>query len=180
MLIIFGGLPGVGKTAIARELARAIEALHLRIIRSSKLSAPPGSRISRSTTRGTASHMRLRKTTCALAGSSLPIRSIRSLTRDAWVSVANRAGVRAFEIEVTCSDVNEHRRRVEMRTSDIPGLRLPTWEEVIARDYHPWNREHLVIDTAGRTVEQNVVTVRRAFILPKFLTTPIVRGGESR
>ena len=31
MLIIFGGLPGVGKTAIARELARQIGAVHLRI-----------------------------------------------------------------------------------------------------------------------------------------------------
>ena len=31
MLIIFGGLPGVGKTAIAVELARLIGAVHLRI-----------------------------------------------------------------------------------------------------------------------------------------------------
>ena len=31
MLIIFGGLPGTGKTAIARELARQIGAVHLRI-----------------------------------------------------------------------------------------------------------------------------------------------------
>src|ERR1017187_8131926 len=31
MLIIFGGLPGVGKTAIAKELARLIGALHLRV-----------------------------------------------------------------------------------------------------------------------------------------------------
>ena len=31
MLIIFGGLPGVGKTALAVELARLIGAVHLRI-----------------------------------------------------------------------------------------------------------------------------------------------------
>jgi len=31
MLIVFGGLPGVGKTAIARELARRIAAVYLRI-----------------------------------------------------------------------------------------------------------------------------------------------------
>src|ERR1035438_611208 len=31
MLIIFGGLPGVGKTAIAAELARLTGALHIRI-----------------------------------------------------------------------------------------------------------------------------------------------------
>ena len=30
MLLIFGGLPGVGKTGIAIALARAIEAVHVR------------------------------------------------------------------------------------------------------------------------------------------------------
>jgi hypothetical protein len=82
-------------------------------------------------------------------------------TREAWLSVATRARVRAIEIEVKCSDINEHRRRVETRTADIPGLKLPTWEEVIGRKYLPWDREHLVIDTAGRTVEQNADAIRR-------------------
>lgn len=31
MLIVLSGLPGVGKTAISRDLARAIGAVHLRI-----------------------------------------------------------------------------------------------------------------------------------------------------
>jgi predicted kinase len=31
MLIIFGGLPGVGKTEIARELARQLKAMYVRI-----------------------------------------------------------------------------------------------------------------------------------------------------
>jgi predicted kinase len=31
MLIIFGGLPGTGKTTIARELARQLGAVHVRI-----------------------------------------------------------------------------------------------------------------------------------------------------
>ena len=31
MLIVFGGLPGTGKTTVARELARQLGAVHLRI-----------------------------------------------------------------------------------------------------------------------------------------------------
>jgi predicted kinase len=96
-----------------------------------------------------------------IADSVNPLR----LTREAWVSVANRVRVRAIEIEVKCSDVNEHRRRVERRTADIPGLELPTWEEVVGREYDPWDGEHLVIDTAGRTVGQNVDAIRQ--VLPE-------------
>ncbi len=87
------------------------------------------------------------------------------LTRDAWVEVANRAQVSAIEIEVKCSNASEHRHRVENRMADIPGLRLPTWQEVVSRDYHPWDREHVVIDTASRSVEQNIKILRE--VLPR-------------
>src|SRR6266566_1536793 len=60
------------------------------------------------------------------------------------------------------SDPDEHRRRAEMRISDIPGLQLPTWEEIVSREYHPWDREHIVVDTALRDVEQNVKMLREA------------------
>jgi hypothetical protein len=39
--------------------------------------------------------------------------------------------------------------RVETRRSDIPGLKLPIWENAVGRE---WSRDHLVIDTAGKTV----------------------------
>jgi len=166
MLIIFGGLPGVGKTAIAAELARLIGALHLRIdsieqaIRASGVASQPlndvGYRVAYAVAED---NLRIGRT--VIADSVNPLR----LTREAWVSVANRVRVRAIEIEVKCSDVNEHRRRVESRTADIPGLELPTWEEVVGREYDPWDGEHLVIDTAGRTVGQNVDAIRQ--VLPE-------------
>jgi predicted kinase len=166
MLIIFGGLPGVGKTAIAAELARLIGALHLRIdsieqaIRASGVVSQPlndaGYRVAYAVAEDN-----LRVGRIVIADSVNPLH----LTREAWVSVANRVRVAAIEIEVTCSDVHEHRRRVETRTSDILGLKLPTWEEVVDREYHPWDREHLVIDTAGRTVGQNVDAIRQ--VLPE-------------
>jgi hypothetical protein len=84
------------------------------------------------------------------------------ITRDAWLEVGQCARVDIIEIEVICSDSLEHRSRVEGRMPEIFGLRLPTWEEVISREYHPWSREHIVIDTAGRSVDQNVGTIREA------------------
>ena len=49
----------------------------------------------------------------------------------------------------------EHRRRVESRIADIPGLVLPTWRQVLERRYEPWKTAH-VIDTAGRRLEDTV------------------------
>jgi hypothetical protein len=75
---------------------------------------------------------------------------------DAWVEVASRLRVAAVEIEILCSDAEEHKRRVETRTTDVSGLKLPTWEDVITRDYRRWDRGRLVIDTAQMTVQQSV------------------------
>jgi predicted kinase len=87
-----------------------------------------------------------------IADSVNPVR----LSRDAWVGVAHRAGVGAAEVELICFDRQQHRQRVETRTGDISGLRLPTWEEVASREYERWERQHIVIDTTGRSVAECV------------------------
>ncbi len=84
------------------------------------------------------------------------------LSRDAWISVAHRARVGAVEVELICSDPQQHRQRVETRTADIAGLRLPTWQEVDSREYEPWERQHIVIDTTGRSVADCVKEVLEA------------------
>jgi predicted kinase len=76
------------------------------------------------------------------------------LTRDAWIDVAKRAHARAIEVEVIFRDLQQHRERVEKRTSDISGLKLPTWVEIMAREYERWQREHFIIDTAAESVEE--------------------------
>ena len=70
------------------------------------------------------------------------------LTRNAWRGVGDAAGVPVLEIEVVCSDTAEHRRRVETRLADVAGLALPCWEDVERREYEPWPRERLLVDTA--------------------------------
>lgn len=166
MLVIFGGLPGVGKTTIGQELARQIGAMHVRIdsieqaIRDCTPVVPPpldeaGYRIGYAIARDN-----LRIGHPVVADSVNPL----LITRDAWLKVGQNAQVETVEIEVICSDSREHRSRVETRLQDISGLRLPTWDEVVSREYHPWNREHIVIDTANRSVAQNVKILRE--VLP--------------
>lgn len=157
MLIIFGGLPGAGKTTIARELARRIAAVHLRIdsieqaIRCCAAFVPPLDEAGYRAAYAVAEdNLCIGRT--VVADSVNPV----AITREAWLEVARRAQAGVVEIEVTCSNAKVHRNRVEGRSSEIPGLKLPTWHDVMSREYDPWNREHLMIDTAARTVEENV------------------------
>jgi len=76
------------------------------------------------------------------------------LTRRAWENVAKEAGADFINIEVICSDKFEHKKRAETRIQDIKGLRLPTWDEIEKREFHKWQQERTVIDTAKRTEKE--------------------------
>ncbi|MNW00722.1 hypothetical protein D3C71_1962540 [compost metagenome] len=60
---------------------------------------------------------------------------------------------------MVCSNPKLHSERVENRTVDIEGLALPDWQAVINRDYEPWGRERLVLDSAILSVTQSVEQV---------------------
>lgn len=156
MLYVFGGLPGAGKTTLARALAELRGAVYLRIdvieqaLRNSGMLAGEVGPAGYIVAYGLA-ESNLRLGHAVVADSVNPV----SATRDHWRKLAQDLGAAILEIEVICSDPADHRRRVETRTLDIAGLTPPTWAEVVSRDYEPWTRERLVIDTAGRTIEQS-------------------------
>jgi predicted kinase len=165
MLIIFGGLPGTGKTTIARELARQLGAMYVRIDsieQAIRDSAPLGESLNDEGYRVAyaIAEDNLRLGRIVISDSVNPIQ----LSRDAWIGVAHNAQVRAAEVEVICSDSQQHRQRVETRLADINGLRLPTWEQVVSREYESWDRKHIVIDTTGRSVAESVEELRKALL----------------
>lgn len=157
MLIVFAGLPGAGKTTIARAIARRLNAAYLRIDAIEQALRSAGTLKSDVATEGYAiayllAEENLRLGVAVVADSVNPVQA----TRDAWLSVAARAAARAVEVEIVCSDAAEHRRRVDRRASDIPGLALPSWEAVKARRYEKWTRTPIVIDTASQSADESV------------------------
>jgi len=76
--------------------------------------------------------------------------------------VASAAGAGVLEVELICTDLAAHRTRVQTREVDIPGLTLPSWRQVLDRDYEPWDRDRLVIDTAIQPPAAAVETILRA------------------
>lgn len=148
MLIVIGGLPGTGKTAIARELVARLPAVYLRIdaiehalLKTTALEdvGPAGYVVAYELAR---SNLLLGMT--VVADSVNPL----SVTREAWRAVAASTSSYVLEVEIVCSDRTEHRRRVEGRKTDIWDFTPPTWEAVLHHEYEAWTTSRLVIDSA--------------------------------
>ncbi len=165
--IIFAGLPAVGKTTIAREVARQLGAVYLRIDSLEQALAHAGGVDLDSLGPGgyhaaaAVAMDNLRNHLWVVSDSVNPW----PITRQLWLDASARAGADSFTIEVMCSDPAEHRRRAENRTSDLPGQRLPSWQDILDRKYQAWPSANLHLDTsqipAEQTIQLALASIRR-------------------
>lgn len=155
VLVVVGGLPATGKSTVGDLLAGRLGAPFLRvdrieqaIVASSALDHPVGV-VGYSVAYSLVGDL-------LLLGLDVIVECVNPLavTRDAWLSTAEDSDAAIVEVELVCTSPLEHRRRVETRVSDVEGLVKPTWEQVTAREYEPWNRPHLLIDTADASAAE--------------------------
>jgi len=155
ILYIFSGLPATGKSTLAQNLAQTIGAVYIRVDTIEQgLRDLCGVNVQgegyRLAYRITSDNLKIGNS--VVADQCNPI----ELTRKEWNDVAIRNDCDFVNIEIVCSDADEHKKRSENRVSDIETLKLPTWKEIVERDYEPWSVDHITIDTANRSIDECV------------------------
>lgn len=154
ILFILSGLPGSGKSTLSQYIAKKYKMVYLRVdtIEQGLRElchldvVDEGYELAY---RIAGDHLKLRIP--VLVDSCNPI----LLTRKRWEKVAEDNDSILVNIEVSCSDRNELRKRIETRVADVENLKLPTWEEVEKREFHPWESERIRIDTAYKSIEES-------------------------
>jgi predicted kinase len=153
MLIALSGLPGTGKTTIARLLAHRLPAVHVRVdtIEQALLRAGCPASLGHegyvvtydvATDNLQLGHIVIADGVNATQGS-----------REAWQKVSEDCKVAYLPVHFLCGDAEEHRRRVSESQADIAGHMLPTWEQVSASKFDPPALGGLSIDTCDFDAE---------------------------
>jgi predicted kinase len=136
--VVLAGRPGTGKTTLARRLAATLRAAYLRIdaietaVVRSGLAEPPVGPV------GYVVAHELAAASLAI-GTAVVVDAVNPVpeARAGWLGLAQRG--RLCVLETVVPEVEEHRRRVESRQADLVGQQVPTWAEVVADGYVPWD-----------------------------------------
>lgn len=152
-LIVFSGLPGTGKSALAERVGRELcipvfakdwlEATLLRCeVTPTKREKPLGS---------AGYHLlTILAERQLMLGQSVILDSVASTKsiRTTWKELAEKYITRWFVIECICSQEKVHRARLSKRRRDIPGWHELAWSEVerVRGYYLPWEEDRLILD----------------------------------
>ena len=151
MLVVLAGLPGTGKTTLARRLVTALGAAYVRIdaietaVIRCGLARPPVGPV------GYVVAHEIAAATLSL-GTPMVVDAVNPVpeARAGWAGLAMRTGARLAVCETTLRDPAEHRSRVRARLPDLPDQVVPSWDEVLTGEYVEWDETRdgarLVVD----------------------------------
>ena len=151
MLIVFAGLPGTGKTTLTKRIAAELPATLLRVDAIEAAVVRSGTARHPVNEVGYLVMYDIAAGNLAIGG-NVVIDAVNSVTeaRDLWVRLAREQDVPLRTVEVVLADTEEHRRRVEQRKGDLVAGHTPTWQQVLDREYEPWDEAkhgpRLVVD----------------------------------
>ncbi|MCE9560298.1 MAG: ATP-binding protein [Armatimonadetes bacterium] len=154
VLVVMAGLPGVGKSSIARSLCQEFGAYHLRVDAIEDGMKAFGILPEQIAGSGYVAMANLAHENLSLGFSSVvdcvnPIAE----TRRMFLEIGEAVPCEIITIEVVCSDIAVHRERVEARGPE------PSWQEVLDREYEPWVEAGIRIDTVSGGVENWIVPI---------------------
>lgn len=154
VLIIFAGLPGTGKTTLAKKYAAYCKLPYFRLD-----TIEHGLKeICSINVQGEGYRLTYRIVEeNLLLGNNVVVDCCNpiELTRTEWQAIAIKANSEYINIEITCDDKKVHKDRAENRGNDIDGFELPSWKEIEIREYHKWNGKRINIDTSNNTEEES-------------------------
>lgn len=151
LLIVFAGLPGTGKTTLARRLSRQRGSCYLRVDVAETVLANAGLAVA---THGYTMIQELAISNLML-GQDVVVDAVNAVpaARAGWREAASRGGADLGVIETVLHDSTEHQRRIMERAADIPGHTPPTWPEVLDLKWVPWDVERdgprLLLETSS-------------------------------
>ncbi len=152
-LIVISGLPGVGKSAVSREVAARAGAVHLSIDPVHDALLASGLADGWHVGVGAYESVRVMAESNLSLGLPVVVDAVNGSeeARHTWRPASRRTGVQVTWVVLTCSNDIEHRRRLEGRKRGFEHLPEPTWSKVQqqAVEYPAWRDDHLTVDTYG-------------------------------